>query len=128
MADAPRLLLVDDDPVILRLLQVNFRLEGYGIETASDGAQALASAEARPPDVVVLDMMLPDLSGLEICRRMRALPGLADVPVIFLTGRTEGPDPSEAGLGPGSVDLLAKPFDPAHVVETVRRRLQERAS
>jgi DNA-binding response OmpR family regulator len=124
VADAPRLLLVDDDPVILRLLQVNFRLDGYQIDTASEGGQALASAEARPPDVVVLDMMLPDLSGEEVCRRMRALPALADVPVIFLTGRTEGPDPAEAGLGP--VDLIAKPFDPAVVVETVRRRLQER--
>jgi DNA-binding response OmpR family regulator len=124
VTDAPRLLLVDDDPVILRLLQVNFRLEGYEIATASEGALALASAQERPPDVVVLDMMLPDLSGEEVCRRLRALPGLAGIPVVFLTGRTEGPDPAEAGLGP--VDLIAKPFDPADVVETVRRRLRER--
>jgi DNA-binding response OmpR family regulator len=128
VADAQRLLLVDDDPVILRLLQVNFRLEGYDIDTASEGALALASARERAPDAVILDIMLPDLSGLEICRRLRALPGLADVPVIFLTGRTEGPDPAEAGLGPGPVDLLVKPFDPADVVATVRRRLEERAS
>ncbi|HEY7668163.1 MAG TPA: response regulator [Actinomycetota bacterium] len=126
MADAPRLLLVDDDPVILRLLQVNFRLEGYEIDTAADGALALASAQERPPDIVVLDMMLPDLPGEEVCRRMRTTPELAEVPVIFLTGRTEGPDPAEAGLGPGPVDLIAKPFDPADVVEVVRRRLEER--
>ncbi|MFN8233843.1 MAG: response regulator [Actinomycetota bacterium] len=128
MPDAPRLLLVDDDPVILRLLQVNFRLEGYEIETAPEGAVALASAADRPPDAVVLDMMLPDLSGFEICRRLRALPGLAGIPVVFLTGRTEGPDPAQESLGPGSVDLLAKPFDPAEVVATVRRRLTERAT
>jgi len=120
--------LVDDDPVILRLLQVNFRLEGYEIETAPEGAVALASAAERPPDAVVLDMMLPDLSGFEICRRLRTLPGLAEIPVVFLTGRTEGPDPAQEGLGPGSVDLLAKPFDPAEVVAIVRRRLQERAT
>jgi DNA-binding response OmpR family regulator len=124
VADTPRLLLVDDDPVILRLLQVNFRLEGYEIDTAPDGAQALASAEARRPDVVVLDMMLPDLSGEEVCRRLRGMPALAEVPVVFLTGRTEGPDPAEAGLGP--VDLIAKPFDPAVVVETVRRLMERR--
>jgi DNA-binding response OmpR family regulator len=121
-----RLLLVDDDPVILRLLQVNFRLEGYAIETAGSGAAALASAEVSPPDLVILDMMLPDLPGQEVCRRLRAMPALADVPVIFLSGRTDDPDPAGDALGP--VELIAKPFDPAEVVATVRRRLGGRAT
>jgi DNA-binding response OmpR family regulator len=126
VADAHRLLLVDDDPVILRLLQVNFRLEGYEIATAPEGAVALASAAERPPDAIVLDLMLPDLSGEEVCRRLRALPGLAHVPVVFLSGRADGPDLGTDDLGP--VDLIAKPFDPADVVATVRRRLEERGS
>jgi DNA-binding response OmpR family regulator len=125
VADAPRLLLVDDDPVILRLLQVNFRLEGYEIETAPEGAVALTSATERPPDAIVLDLMLPDLPGEEVCRRLRGLPGLAEVPVVFLSGRADGPDLSTEDLGP--VDLIAKPFDPADVVATVRRRLEERS-
>jgi DNA-binding response OmpR family regulator len=125
VADAPRLLLVDDDPVILHLLQVNFRLEGYEIETAPEGAVALASAAERTPDAIVLDLMLPDLSGEEVCRRLRALPGLADVPVVFLSGRADGPDLATDDLGP--VDLITKPFDPADVVATVRERLRGRA-
>jgi DNA-binding response OmpR family regulator len=123
-APAPRLLLVDDDPVIVRLLQVNFRLEGFTIETASRGDEALELALASPPDIVVLDMMLPGLTGDEVCRRMRESPDLADVPIVFLTARADEGQGHDYALG--VVDYIAKPFDPVTVVETVRRRLAER--
>jgi DNA-binding response OmpR family regulator len=87
-----RVLLVDDDPVIVRLLEVNFRLEGYEIETAGRGEEALAKASATVPDLVVLDVMMPGLDGWEVCRRMREDPRLADVPVIFLSARAQEDD------------------------------------
>ncbi len=92
-------LLVDDDPVITRLLEVNFRLDGFKVGIASRGDAALERARAVPPDAIVLDVMLPGLGGFEVARQMRAIPNLKDVPVVFLTARaTRG----SAGGGPGS--------------------------
>ena len=84
-----RVLLVDDDPVIVRLLDVNFRLEGFEVDTASRGELALERAVATSPDAVVLDVMLPGFDGYEVCRRLRAEPGFANTPVILLTARTQ---------------------------------------
>jgi DNA-binding response OmpR family regulator len=122
---APRLLLVDDDPIIVRLLEVNFRLEGFTIQTASRGDDALEIALATTPDVVILDMMLPGMTGDEVCRRMRDTPALADVPVVFLTAR-ETDEVRARGYALGMVDFISKPFDPVALVETVRRMLAER--
>jgi DNA-binding response OmpR family regulator len=122
---APRLLLVDDDPIIVRLLEVNFRLEGFTIQTASRGDDALELALATTPDVVILDMMLPGMTGDEVCRRMRDAPALADVPVVFLTAR-ETDEVRAHGYALGMVDFISKPFDPVALVETVRRMLAER--
>jgi DNA-binding response OmpR family regulator len=122
---APRLLLVDDDPIIVRLLEVNFRLEGFTIQTASRGDDALQLALATTPDVVILDMMLPGMTGDEVCRRMRETPALATVPVVFLTAR-EADEVRAHGYALGMVDFISKPFDPVALVETVRRMLAER--
>jgi DNA-binding response OmpR family regulator len=124
-AAAPRLLLVDDDPIIVRLLEVNFRLEGFTIQTAGRGDDALQLALSTTPDVVILDMMLPGLTGDEVCRRMREIPALASVPVVFLTAR-ETDDVRAQGYALGMVDFISKPFDPVALVETVRRMLAER--
>jgi DNA-binding response OmpR family regulator len=124
MASAPthRVLLVDDDPVIVRLLEVNFRLEGYAIETATRGEEALDKARANQPDLIVLDVMMPGIDGWEVCRRLREDPGLADVPVIFLSARAQEDD-RERGRALGVVDYLTKPFDPTALLETVRVHL-----
>ena len=113
----PRVLLVDDDPAMLRLLEVNFRLEGFTVATAGRGEDALRAIRAEPPDVVVLDLMLPGIDGLEVHRAMREDPALAAVPVVFLTGRAV--DDADAPLG---ADFVAKPFDPADLVALVRDR------
>ena len=74
---AARVLVVDDDPVIVRLLEVNLRLEGYEVETASRGEEALERAAATSPDLVILDVMMPGLDGWETCRRLREQPAFA---------------------------------------------------
>ena len=121
----PVILLVDDDPVITRLLEVNFRLVGFRVAAVARGDVALERARAVPPDAVVLDVMLPGLGGFEVCRQMRLIPDLAEVPVVFLTARSfdEGHEPT-ADLGP--VDFVGKPFEPADLVELVRERVAER--
>ena len=108
-------MLVDDDPAMLRLLEINFRLEGFQTSTASHGEEALATLAADPPDVVVLDVMLPGIDGREVHRRMRAVPALASVPVVFLTGRALDEDATSDGAV-----FVGKPFDPAVLVRIVR--------
>jgi DNA-binding response OmpR family regulator len=121
-ASTHRVLLVDDDAVIVRLLEVNFRLEGYAIETATRGEEALEKAGSNRPDLIVLDVMMPGIDGWEVCRRLREDPTLADVPVIFLSARAQEDD-RERGRALGVVDYLTKPFDPTALLETVRVHL-----
>ena len=126
MADeaSARVLLVDDDPVIVRLLQVNFRLEGFEVQTASRGDEALATAREWGPDVVVLDVMMPGVDGWEVCERMTQDPDIRDVPVVFLSARAQDED-RERGYALGVVEYVTKPFDPAALVDIVRRALAE---
>ncbi len=122
MAEGARVLLVDDDPAMLRLLEVNFRLEGFVVDSATRGDEALAIAEATPPAAVLLDVMMPGMDGTEVCRRLRTLPGLAEVPVVFLSARVRDEDePDDPALGP--VTHVSKPFDPQTLVVLVRRRI-----
>ena len=118
-----RVLLVDDDPAIVRLLEVNFRISGFEVETVSRGDEAVRRATASPPDAIVMDVMMPGLSGYDACRLLREEPLLASTPVVFLTARP--PDESDRIDELGPVDLLAKPFDPAGLVELVRTRIEE---
>jgi DNA-binding response OmpR family regulator len=123
----PVVLLVDDDPVITRLLEVNFRLVGFRVAAVSRGDVALERARAVPPNAIVLDVMLPGMGGYEVCRQMRLIPALADVPIVFLTARS--PNEEEVALGGlGPVDFVGKPFEPADLVELVRQRVAERPS
>ena len=118
----PRVLLVDDDQAILRLLEVNFRLEGFETVTASRGEDALTLAASERPDVIVLDLMLPGLDGKEVFRRLREDEATASTPVVFLTARTAEDD--LRSLGPGNrASFVTKPFDPTELVEIVRDHL-----
>jgi DNA-binding response OmpR family regulator len=110
-------LIVDDDPAMLRLLEVNFRLEGFVTTTATHGEEALAAILDDPPDAVVLDVMLPGIDGLEVRRRLRAEPATASLPIVFLTGR-----PVEGVEDDADSAFVAKPFDPAVLVALVRER------
>jgi len=121
----PRILIVDDDPVIVRLLQVNFRLDGYEVETAARGDEALAKMRGRRPDVVLLDVMMPGLDGWGVCARMKQDPNLAGVAVVFLSARAQDED-RERGEALGVLGYVTKPFDPAQLVVDLRRWLSER--
>jgi DNA-binding response OmpR family regulator len=115
----PRILLVDDDPAILRLLDVNFRMEGFDVDATSHGEEALATAARQTPDVIVLDLMLPGMDGREIFQRLREAPATADVPVLFLTAR--GRDDATTG---GDARYIQKPFDTVELVATVRAMVE----
>jgi two-component system response regulator MprA len=116
-----RVLVVDDDPKILSLLRRGLSFAGYAVDTAADGAAALAAARDRPPDVVVLDVLLPGLDGLEVCRRLRL--GDATLPILMLTARDRIPD-RVAGLDTGADDYLVKPFDFDELLARLRALLR----
>jgi two-component system response regulator MprA len=117
------ILVVDDDPKILSVLGRGLRFEGYAVQLAADGEEALRSARVEPPDLVVLDLMLPGMDGLEVCRRLR---WGANVPILMLTARDAVSD-RIAGLDSGADDYLVKPFDFDELLARIRalmRRMQ----
>jgi DNA-binding response OmpR family regulator len=121
-------LVVDDEPDVCRLLTYNLKRAGFAAESTSTGADALLCIGSRPPRVVVLDVGLPDLSGVEVCRRIRAHPNLANVGVLMLTALGDDQD-RIAGLTAGADDYVVKPFNIEEVVLRVRalaRRIGER--
>ena len=120
-----RVLAVDDDPVIQRLLQVNLEMEGFDVELAADGAEALERMRASAPDLVLLDVMMPELDGWAVCEAMKADPSLADVPVIFLSARAQDVD-IERGTELGAAAYITKPFDPIDLVALVEELIAER--
>jgi DNA-binding response OmpR family regulator len=122
----PRVLVVDDEPIILRLLQVNLRLEGYEVVACASGEEGLRRAEERPPDAVVLDVLLPGIDGFEVCRHLREVPATADVPVIMVTAQAQDED-RERGYALGVHEYVTKPFEPAELVALVREALAGRA-
>ncbi|MFJ5305363.1 response regulator transcription factor [Streptomyces sp. NPDC088350] len=116
-----RVLVVDDDPTVAEVVSGYLDRAGYVVERAGDGPEALARADAHWPDLVVLDLMLPGMDGLEVCRRMR---GRGPVPVIMLTARGDEDD-RILGLEVGADDYVTKPFSPRELVlrvESVLRR------
>jgi DNA-binding response OmpR family regulator len=123
----PRILLVDDDPVIVRLLQINFRLEGFEVDAASRGEEALQKVRANRPDVVILDVMMPGIDGWEVARQLKENPAVRHIPVIFLSARAQDED-RHRGYALGVDEYVTKPFDPAHLVEIVRRSLAKRTA
>jgi DNA-binding response OmpR family regulator len=119
-AAARRLLVVEDDAPIREAVALRLRAEGYVVAEAADGPAALAAAAADPPDAVVLDLMLPGIDGLEVCRRLQAE---RPVPVLMLTARTEEVD-RVVGLSVGADDYLTKPFSMRELVARVAALLR----
>jgi two-component system, OmpR family, response regulator len=117
---APRVLFADDDPILHRLLEVNFRVAGIALESVGRGDAALERVVASPPDALVLDATMPGMDGHEVFRRLREVPALAELPVIFLTGRSA--EEFEAYTG-AHVWIMTKPFDPAELVDVVRQAI-----
>jgi two-component system, OmpR family, response regulator len=120
-SDKQRVLVVDDEPSIVDAVATSLRYEGFDVEEAKTGRAALAKAQERTPDLIVLDVMLPDLDGLEVTRRLRS-DGIG-VPVLFLTARDALED-KLAGLTVGGDDYVTKPFSLAEIVARVRAILR----
>lgn len=123
----PKVLVVDDDRAIQQLLEVNLELEGYDVAKATDGAEALEMVAAFQPDIVLLDVMMPKMDGREVCRRLKADPKTAALPVVFLSARAQDMDVS-LGLELGAAAYLTKPFEPQDLLDTVRRVLASKAA
>jgi diguanylate cyclase (GGDEF)-like protein len=122
-----RVLVVDDDPDIVQFVRMNLELEGYDVETASNGLLALEAIKDRVPDLVLLDVMMPEMDGLSVLSRMRRSPATASTPVIILTARALADD-RVRGLDLGADDYITKPFDLEELiarVRTVLRRAQQ---
>jgi CheY-like chemotaxis protein len=112
------ILVVDDDPVIQKLLSVNFEMEGYRVVTASDGEEALDRVLSEAPAVVVLDVMMPKVDGIEVLRRIRANPGTGSTPVLLLSAKAQAQD-IEDGMAAGADAYLTKPFEPLDLLDRV---------
>ena len=114
----PRILVVDDDLVIQQLLKVNLELEGYAVEVAEDGEEALAQFDAFHPNLVLLDIMMPRLDGWEVCRRLKAGVDSCDVPIVLLSARAQEAD-VQRGTDLGVAAYVTKPFDPIQLLDLV---------
>ena len=127
---AREVLVVEDEPDIRRLVVLHLERDGFRCRTAASGSDALREVKASIPDLVVLDLMLPELDGLEVCRRLRRDTSTASVPIIMLTAKSDEVD-RIVGLEVGADDYVGKPFSPKELVARVRavlRRAQPRQS
>jgi two-component system alkaline phosphatase synthesis response regulator PhoP len=121
-----RILIVEDDHDIAALIAHYLEKAGYGSEIITDGAQALAAAKSTPPDLVILDLMLPGIDGLEVCKALRLDPRTAALPIIMLTARGEESE-RILGLDSGADDYVVKPFRPNELMARVRALLRRSA-
>lgn len=119
----PRILVIEDEPDILEVIRYNLAREGYRVHTCRDGLEGLGRAQKEAPDLVVLDLMLPGLDGIELCRRLRADPVTRGIPVVMVTARGEESD-IVLGLGVGADDYIPKPFSARELVARVRAVLR----
>jgi two-component system phosphate regulon response regulator PhoB len=119
----PRILIVEDEAPVVTLLRYNLEREGYDVASATDGEEALVAIDENPPDLILLDWMLPEVSGIEVARRLRRGAKTKAIPIIMLTARSEESD-TVRGLEAGADDYLTKPFSPAELVARVRALLR----
>ena len=119
----PYILVVEDEDALSALLQYNLDKEGYRVTVASDGEEALVVIDEQMPDLVVLDWMLPKVSGVEVCRRLRARPETRNLPIIMLTARGEESDRIR-GLDTGADDYVVKPFSMSELAARIRAVLR----
>ncbi|WP_343561018.1 phosphate regulon transcriptional regulator PhoB [Kiloniella sp. b19] len=119
----PLALVVEDEAALTTLLRYNLEKEGFRVNEAADGEEALLKAKEETPDLILLDWMLPLISGIEVCRQLRRLPETKDTPIIMLTARGEESD-KVRGLDSGADDYVTKPFSPAELVARIRAVLR----
>ncbi|HEY8994593.1 MAG TPA: response regulator transcription factor [Lacunisphaera sp.] len=120
-----KILVVDDEPDVTDLVAYHLKAKGFHVETLNDATASISKARSYQPDLIILDIMMPHLSGIQVCRILRADPKLARVPIVFLTAKAEAHDRIE-GLESGADDYLSKPFSPKELVlrvESILRRV-----
>ena len=118
----PTVLVVEDDPVILRLLEVNFELEGFAVVLAHDGAEGIEAARTQRPDIIVSDIMMPRVSGIELVQTLKADEATASIPIILLSAKAQTGD-LKLGMDAGADDYVTKPFEPLDLVDRVNALL-----
>ena len=114
----PKVLVVDDDPVIVQLLRVNFEIEGFEVVSAGDGREGLERARVDRPDVILSDIMMPRVDGLELLTHLKHHPQTQALPVILLSAKAQNAD-VQHGLDLGADDYVTKPFDPLELIDRV---------
>jgi DNA-binding response OmpR family regulator len=119
---SPTVLVVEDDPVILRLLEVNFELEGFGVVLAHDGVEGVELARSDKPDIIVSDIMMPRMSGIELVEALKADEATASIPIILLSAKAQTSD-LKSGMDAGADDYITKPFEPLDLVDRVNALL-----
>lgn len=125
MMENTKILLVDDEPDVLDFLSYNLKKEGYEVFTASDGKSAIQTAKRVTPSLIILDVMMPEMDGIEACKELRTLPETKNALIVFLTARTE--DYSQiAGLDAGADDYISKPLKPRVLVSRIHALLRRR--
>ncbi len=122
-----RILVVDDEPDAIELIRFNLKASGYEVLTAEDGEEALAKARKFSPDMILLDVMLPEIDGLEVCKILRRDPVTASLPIIMLTAKASEID-RVLGLEFGADDYVTKPFSPRELMLRVRNLLKRKES
>lgn len=125
-AQQARILVVDDEPDILNLLEYNLKRSGFQAILAKDGPEAIEAARANRPDLVLLDIMLPDMEGTEVLRRLKSVEATASIPVIMLTAKGEEVD-KIVGFELGAEDYITKPFSPRELILRVKAVLKRTA-
>jgi two-component system phosphate regulon response regulator PhoB len=120
---APLVLIVEDESALVTMLRYNLEREGFEVDEVRDGEEALTKLSERPPDIVLLDWMIPLVSGIEVCRQIRRSPELKDTPVVLLTARGEEADKIR-GLNSGADDYLVKPFSTTELIARMRALLR----
>ena len=125
MIEKSKILLVDDEEDILEFLSYNLKKEGFGIDTANNGISALKKLEKSKPDLIILDVMMPEMDGIEVCEKIREQDNFDDVLILFLTARSE--EYSElAGFSAGADDYITKPIKPKLLVSRVNAILKRK--
>lgn len=119
----PRILTIEDEPDILTVLEYNLSREGFNVLTAADGEEGVRLAAREKPDLVVLDLLLPKLDGIEVCRQLKLEASTRDIPIIMLTAKGEESD-VVLGLGMGADDYMTKPFSPKELMARIRAVLR----
>ncbi len=127
MAEKPRILLVDDEPSIVKMVAKRLEVEGFDVLVAMDGQEGLSKAQTEHPDLVILDLMLPKLNGYEICTMLKQDTRYQKIPIILFTAKTQEKD-EKLGVECGADAFVRKPFRAQELTEHIRRLLGEAAS